>query len=267
MNKESAFDAIAAGYDRSFSNSLVGIQQRIVTRKLLNRFLAGKGSLKILEVNCGTGEDALWLSALGHHVTATDRSEAMIREAKSKASFSPGTSLSFVACGFEELGTMLKGRKFDLIFSNFSGLNCVSPVDLATLGGQLHELLNGEGHLAVVLFGKYSLMELFYFLVKPDIRRAFRRWGRKEVQARLDEGVFQPVHYYSVSRFTRILGHFQLLKKYPVGLFIPPSYMESAMQRNKRLFRWLVRLEKMAGRLRAGGEFADHTYILLKRRN
>jgi ubiquinone/menaquinone biosynthesis C-methylase UbiE len=53
---------------------------------------------KILEVNCGTGEDALWLSAQNYEVTATDISEAMIGVAKAKVARSqwclkPSTSM------------------------------------------------------------------------------------------------------------------------------------------------------------------------------
>ncbi|WP_315817338.1 methyltransferase domain-containing protein [Paraflavitalea speifideaquila] len=84
MSKQAAFDVLAADYDTSFSHSLTGHAQRMVSRAWLQSFLAGKGTLRILEINCGTGEDALWLASLGHTVIATDQSERMIGEAREK---------------------------------------------------------------------------------------------------------------------------------------------------------------------------------------
>ncbi len=267
MTKEAAFDALAAEYDAVFSQSLIGVQQRGISRKWLEAFLAGKGSLRILEINCGTGEDAWWLASRGHEVTATDQSAGMIRSAQQKAAaFHDGREVNFKVCAFEELSTVFGHGSFDLIFSNFSGLNCVSPADLSELGGQLRDLVADNGHLAAVLFGKYSWWETAYFLEKADCREAFRRWGHKEVRVRLREGVYQPVYYYSARQFARILHPFRLLAKRPVGLFIPPSYMEGLMRRSPRLFRLLIRLEKMSGRLSRFSQLADHIYILFKKK-
>ena len=85
MTNVGAFDTLAAEYDLQFTTSLVGREQRRCTRKWLSRVVAGQNKLQILEINCGTGEDALWLSKMGHEVIATDQSPAMIAKAKQKA--------------------------------------------------------------------------------------------------------------------------------------------------------------------------------------
>jgi uncharacterized protein YneF (UPF0154 family) len=56
----------------------------------------------------------------------------------------------------------------------------------------------------------------------------------------------------------------QIIKKKPVGLFIPPSYMEQAMQKHPRFFQSMVRMEKMSKGL-GGSSWSDHTYILFKK--
>ncbi|HZE84470.1 MAG TPA: class I SAM-dependent methyltransferase [Puia sp.] len=262
-----AFDILAHDYDTSFSHSLTGYQQRLIGRYRLNTFLAGagKGPLRILEINCGTGEDALWLASLGHEVVATDQSAGMIRVAQKKIAGVMQGTVSFLQCGFGQLADTFRGQRFDLIFSNFAGLNCVPPGDMPELGMQFHDLLNEEGHLAIVVFGKYCWWETCYYLVKGDVHRAFRRWSNKKSLARLGEGVDQPVYYYSVGRFVRMWRSFRLMKKGAIGLFVPPSYLERAMQRNPRSFRWLVRLEKGIRDLSAGSAAADHTYMLFKK--
>ena len=79
-----SFDSAAAGYDQAFTHSVIGRLQRRYVREQLAKILDTHQPKKILEVNCGTGEDALWLSAQNYEVTATDISEAMIGVAKSK---------------------------------------------------------------------------------------------------------------------------------------------------------------------------------------
>jgi cyclopropane fatty-acyl-phospholipid synthase-like methyltransferase len=266
MIEPAPFDVLAAGYDAGFSQSLTGRAQRNVSRVWLQHFLLYKGPLRILEINCGTGDDALWLASLGHYVVATDQSAHMIQEAEQKSAQADlAIKPTFIAAGFDELGITLGTQRFDLVFSNFAGLNCIAPHELSAFTNTLQELLTDEGHLAAVIFGKYCWWETCYYLFKADTRNAFRRWKHKPAMARLASDVFQPVFYYSVAQFVKNLRPLLLREKRPVGLFIPPSYMEHSMQKHTRFFGLLVKLEKMIRRSSVGSSFADHTYILLQK--
>lgn len=266
MHEQAAFDVLAADYDVSFSQSLTGQAQRRISRQWLQSFLAGKGPLRILEINCGTGEDAWWLASLGHTVVATDQSACMIQAAKQKSlPGRPAGNPLFLTCSFKQLGTALRQEKFDLVFSNFAGLNCISPGQLTALSRGLAALLSANGHIAAVIFGKYCWWEMCYYLLKANGRNAFRRWTHQPVRAKLTDTVAQPVYYYSVRGFMKQMQRFALLEKKPVGLFIPPSYMEPAMRRNKRLFHFLVKLERWAWPAALCSALADHTYLLLKK--
>jgi ubiquinone/menaquinone biosynthesis C-methylase UbiE len=264
MNEQSPFDAIAADYDKNFSDSLIGREQRQLTHRWLKRILEGK-KLRILEINCGTGEDALWLSSLGHTVVATDQSKAMISEAERKIGRSVQKNIQFISCGFEKLTDNVDQQQFDLIFSNFSGLNCVSPHEMKLLGKQLFSLLKDNGHLAIVVFGKYSWWETFFFLLKGRPGQAFRRWHHNETRVRLAENMYQLVYYYSVRRLKNLLTPLQLIEKKPVGLFIPPSYLEPAMRKRPNLFHSLTRLEKNFTAPAVSSPFADHVFLLFKK--
>jgi ubiquinone/menaquinone biosynthesis C-methylase UbiE len=265
VNNETAFDTIAAEYDLSFSQTLTGKSQRRQSRKWLAAFLQDKQNLRILEINCGTGDDAMWLASLGHQVTATDAAAEMIKEARIKSMLRPpDNSIQFIQCSFKELQFNLSNQKFDLIFSNFSGLNCIPADELSLLNQQFHELLNPGGHLAVVIFGKYNWWETVYYLLKFNPSKASRRWRKKRALAGLKKGIFQPVYYYSKNRFCRLLDKFKLIEKKPVGLFVPPSYMESFMKKNPRMFRLLDKLENKAGGMSTFSQWGDHSYLLLK---
>ena len=263
----SAFDNVAATYDAAFSNTLIGAQQRKLVREHLQKWVSGKPKLNILEINCGTGEDALWLASLGHNVTATDASAHMIAAAEQKLNSTlVANKPQFIPCTFEKLYGKFKHQKFDFIFSNFSGLNCLAPGQLQILSSDLNALLNRNGYMAVVIFGKHTAWEIGYFLSRLNLTRAFSRWHNKPVRVRLEEGVGQSVYYYTVRHFCRLMREFQLVEKRPVGLFVPPSYMESLVQKRESLFRKLIHLEQRFSHLSILSSWADHTYLLFKKK-
>jgi ubiquinone/menaquinone biosynthesis C-methylase UbiE len=265
MSEIAAFDAIAAEYDKSFSDSLIGWEQRQFSRHWLKKFLASQEELDILEINCGTGDDALWLGSLGHKVIATDQSTAMIEKAEKKLSLTNKKNVRFISCSFENLANQFGRQQFDLIFSNFSGLNCVSPNEMTGLSKELFSLLKKNGHLAIVVFGKYSWWETFFYLLKARPDKAFRRWSNKDVRAMLAENVYQPVYYYSIRHLKKMLSSLRLVEKRPVGLFIPPTYLEAAMKKRPSLFQSLTKLEKNMNGLPASSSFADHVYLFFKK--
>src|SRR5215510_9420108 len=79
----SPFDELAAEYDRSFTRSACGATLRSM---VWERLPAVFGTCqRILDIGCGTGEDAVHLARSGHSVVATDASEEMIRIARLKA--------------------------------------------------------------------------------------------------------------------------------------------------------------------------------------
>lgn len=264
MNKAATFDALANAYDTSFTESCTGQAQRVVSRKWLQPLLSSQTGLQLLEINCGTGADALWLANMGHQVTATDASPVMIYEAKRKAALQTGNP-SFETCAFDEMQTTFPNQQFDCIFSNFAGLNCVAPDDMPVLAKQFYSLLRPGGYLAVVLFGKYCVWESLYYLLKANPMQAGRRWTNKKVMVPLTESVTQPVYYYSIKKFARLMAPLQLVQTKPVGLFIPPSYLEGMMQQRPRFFRSLVQLENSLGSASFLSALADHSFILLKK--
>jgi ubiquinone/menaquinone biosynthesis C-methylase UbiE len=264
MNNAAAFDVLAPAYDAHFVESLVGHAQRQVSRKWLQPLLGGHPGMQVLEINCGTGADAWWMAGLGHQVTATDASPAMIAQALQKTTGNNGTSPRFATCAFEELHTRFAHRQFDCIVSNFAGLNCAAPDTLRALSRQFNALLRPGGHLAVVVFGKYCAWDVLYYLLKANTQQAFRRFTNKQVQVPLTASVQQPVYYYSPRCFARYMRPLQLVQQKPVGLFIPPSWMKGYMQQHPRLFNRLVQLENNIHPSWSSA-LADHLFMLFKK--
>lgn len=92
MNPPQAFDPLASTYDSDFTNTAIGRYLRgRVQARLEQHFRAGD---HVLELGCGTGEDARWLAGRGVAVLATDASAAMLDITRAKAA---GNSLVQVA--------------------------------------------------------------------------------------------------------------------------------------------------------------------------
>ena len=66
------FDALAATYDKDFTFTVVGKAQRQQVYDHIDAIISVPKALDILELNCGTGEDALYFASKGHQITATD---------------------------------------------------------------------------------------------------------------------------------------------------------------------------------------------------
>ena len=77
-----SFDHIATDYDAQFTNTAVGRLQRAVVQAYLET--KTKPGIAVLELNCGTGEDAIWLAQKGCTVLATDISSQMVAATAAK---------------------------------------------------------------------------------------------------------------------------------------------------------------------------------------
>src|SRR3984893_19402209 len=106
-----AFDGVADSYDEVFTHSMIGrAQRRKVWAKLLAAFPRGS---RILELNCGTGEDARYLVERGRSVFACDASHSMIQVAKRRSRSAASANLEFLNLANEDLGFMPSQELFD----------------------------------------------------------------------------------------------------------------------------------------------------------
>jgi SAM-dependent methyltransferase len=261
MSTTAVFDMLAKNYDVDFTTSRIGQLQRTRVRHFLMPVLNKKGTpLKILEINCGTGEDALWLSSLGHTVIATDASAVMIEKAKAKQAYNAGdnNAVDFLQCSFSELIDMFPNEKFDLIFSDFGGLNCVDENALTTLSHDLSILTNESSHIFFVIMARYCAWEIGYYTLKGQFKTAFRRTTK--INFTIDKEQM-PVYYYGPRTVKKIFNKkFEYVNKKPVGLFIPPSYLENYFQKHTKQLQRFNHWEENCCPA-ALSAFADHYCI------
>ena len=109
------FDVAAKQYDTVFTFSNIGKAQRSRVYKYVNPLLKKDHKLNILELNCGTGEDAIYFAKVNkvkHDVIATDISEGMISASKAKKYTN---NLEFKVQDINALSNTSFNKKFDFI--------------------------------------------------------------------------------------------------------------------------------------------------------
>jgi ubiquinone/menaquinone biosynthesis C-methylase UbiE len=254
-----AFDGIAAGYDRDFTNTQIGRIQRNQVWKYLSSTLSDKNNLNILEINCGTGEDAFFLAQMGHNILATDVSNKMIKVAREKIKPSGGT-IEFQRLDIKEIDS-LKGGKYDVIFSNFGGLNCLSPNEFTQFLNTLPSLMNKDGHFIAVVMPEFCFNESLFFTLKLNLSQALRRIHKNSVSTQLADKKLQ-VWYYNPSFIKRRLknkAHFK--HQSGIGIAVPPSYLEKFFKKKKGLLKILDSLDALLKFLPFSAVIADHYLI------
>ena len=163
------FDAAALQYDKTFTNSIIGKLQRKYVYYHVSKLLIKSNFRHVLEINCGTGEDAIWLAQQNYKVFATDISEQMIAVARTK---SIAENPKFEVLNIEHLKTIIVEQPFDFIFSNFGGINCLQEAALKLLFENAHKILSEKGKIALVIMPKNTIWEQLYFFLKQNIFKA-----------------------------------------------------------------------------------------------
>ena len=132
MAERIAVDRGAEDHDEGLGRNPVGLVFRHVFQERLTEMLPPAG--RVLDLGCGTGEDALFLAGRGYRVLGLDPAPARIEAAREKARRSglPADRLRFEVAAAEEVGKPLWDHgAFDAAYSDFGALN---GADLAAVG-------------------------------------------------------------------------------------------------------------------------------------
>jgi len=253
-----AFDLEASEYDDRFTRSRIGTLLREATwRRFDARFQPGQ---RVLELNCGTGEDAVHLARRGIEVLATDASVQMLEQASRKAEQAGLAALVRVRrLPLEELDSLSDGP-FDGAISNFGGLNCAA--DLSQVASALAELLRPGAALAACVMGPVVPWEWAWYLGRLQPSKAFRRLRPGGVDWR---GL--RIRYPSVWKLKRALApDFELNRVSALGALIPPPYAESWAFRHPGLVDLLSRWERRFETVPPLPWLADHYLAEFTRR-
>jgi SAM-dependent methyltransferase len=261
MLPAAAFDSLAPDYDARFTESALGrILRRAVWRWLDRAFAPGE---RILELNCGTGEDAVHLATRGVRVLATDGSSAMLNLARAKIGGADlDGSIELRRLEIERLETLVaeSAGPLDGAFSNFGGLNCVA--DLPRVARSLAALLAPGARVVLCLMGPFVPWEWAWFLAHGQARKALRRLAATGVEWR---GI--TVWYPSIRAMRRAFApRFIVRRVGGLGVLLPPTSAEAWARRHPQLLEQLDRWERRIEDWPVVPWLGDHYLLALERR-
>lgn len=249
----SAFDALAPSYDDDFTHQPIGkILRATVHNRLLAHFSAGD---HVLEIGCGTGEDALFLGGRGINVTATDVSDAMLNLSREKTE-----AYSNINTKKLDLTNLPQwdNQTFDGVFSNFGALNCIDSWQ--PFAHWLSQYVKIGGKACFGIMARYCAWEFLWHA---------GHWQWDIALRRLRGDNFKDLHisYPTVKRITEDFApYFKRIHVQPLGLFLPTSALFDVVQKRPKLMQTLVSLEKRFENVAILAQFADHYWIELERR-
>jgi len=245
-----AFDRHAPTYDEHFSALPIAEDVRRQVWRLATA--AFGNATRILDLGCGTGEDAIHFAQQGLRVTAVDTSSGMLARLESKR-VRLGLDNAVECIQAEMHHYNPAGERFEGIFSNFAAMNCVQ--DLGWLRKLAEQTLRPGSCMVLTLMGRIYPLEVLLYLAKADPRRAFRRMRSPSVA--LVDGVPIHVYYHSIGSVGRMLGPSFHLESI-VGLCsLSPSPGWEHLQRSK-FVRALAPLDRFLCKGRRTATFADH---------
>lgn len=194
----------------------------------------------ILELNAGTGTDAVQLAQRGYRVHATDVAPGMLDRLRGKVrDLDLGDRITVEERSFLSLANV-PGVPFDAVFSDLGGLNCVP--DLSPVIAQLPNVLRPGGTVTWVLMPHVCLWEMAE-VFRGHFRLAFRRFSRRAVRANL-EGLHFDVYYFSPQQALGWFGRdYETIALEGLSVLTPTAESKSFARMFPRLYRSLAWLD------------------------
>ena len=265
---QTGFDGAAARYDAEMdANPAMRYMRGVSLAVLTGTFQAGEW---VLEIGCGTGEEAVALAQRGVRVLATDLSPTMVAHTQAKAEAHGVQELvATEILAASELPRLLeragKGA-FDGAYSSFGPLN--GERDLYSIARALASLLRPGGAFVASIMNRYYLFETLWFLAHVRPRQAFRRWrGHALATVSADLDLRVPTWYYTPADVTHAFqGAFRCESCRALPLLLPPPYLDGLWRRAPNLWRRLIPLEEWLAPRRPFCALGDHLHLVLRRR-
>jgi len=251
-----SFDRAALTYDQDFTRtSIAQWLRRRVWARLDRMFQPG---MRVLEIGCGTGEDAVYLAQRGVQVVATDASPEMLRITQEKAQAHKLT-IQTALFDLNQPDTRNLTDQFDGVYSNFGALNCTPH--WAQLAAYLAQITTSQGKIGLGVMGRFCLWESLWHGLHGDFATAKRRWSGQSV-AVLADGSMLPVYYPAYKHLAADFAqHFRHTACLGIGVFLPPSDVYPVVEARPSIQRLLTGLESRLGHSLPG--LADHYWLEL----
>ena len=241
--------------------SIIGQAQRKRVWDYLKTNLLEQGN-HVLELNCGTGEDAVWLAQQACSVVATDVSMNILAVAENKVKqFNLSDKIVLEKLDLKQVQENNFTEKFDLVFSNFGGFNCLSIEELTKLNVWIKNRLVVRGEAILVIMPEDTLFEKLFALKHWDFKRIKERKSKAGMLVNVN-GVAVQTYFYNWQKIAEVFSNFEVIQVFPLGLM--PSYLNEFATRNKRFWAFVQYWENWLSRRKKMPNWGDHFILHLR---
>lgn len=256
QNVSTAFSKQSSTFDEADAGN--EILQWMRSRVYENVFKFWRKREHILELNAGTGIDAIYFAQKDLYVHATDNAPGMLRILEKKVRENNlQDKITTQNCSFLELEN-LGERKFDHIFSNFGGLNCTPKLEQVI--SSFAPFLKPCGTVTLVLMPPICPWEMLYAL-KGNFKLAFRRFKKNGSPSHL-EGIKFTTWYYKPEDVIKMLGNnYEILNVRGLGIAVPPPFLGNFAKKHPILLKKLASIEDSIATKAPYYSWADHFII------
>jgi SAM-dependent methyltransferase len=261
------FGRAAERYDQEVGKNAAMRYMRQVSLETLE--ITFKPGQTVIEVGCGTGEEAVHLSRRGICVLATDVSSEMIAmTARRVADMGVQDMVQTRCTAAGELSTLIDEYgpgSFDGGYSSFGPLN--GERDLRTVCAALAVLIRTDGRMVVSVMNRFYPLETAWYLLHGHPYEGVRRWkGRAMARVSPARPDVVPTWYYTPGAFARAFApSFRRVSCRALPLLLPSPPLATLWIRAPRLLRKLIPCEEWLSRRWPFCALGDHFLMVLRR--
>lgn len=259
-----AFDRVAGIMDDVLVRNPINAWMRRVNFEWIRRtFPPG---FHLVELGCGTGRDALALSAEGRMVFGIDVSPEMVRRAEQKALGSGLEKATKFVCGRnEDLLELLEfspWKNFDGAYANFALTYEESLEKIASL---VSTVLAPRGRFICTLPNRTVLLE--FAIYGPLLRFDKALWRFQKPLMKDVHGAKLEIQAYSPAEVRRAFGSWFVLERTAgIPTFVPPVYLHQQYARLGSFRHALERIDSALGPHFPWNRLGEHTLYVFRRR-
>ena len=261
--KRTAFDAMAADYDLREADNPVMRLMRKRSLEILERTFPQRA--RLLDVGCGTGTEAIWLTQRGRIVFGVDLSPQML-DALAHRAAALDVQVPTRLLGAGDLTQLVDDAgeaSFDGAYSSFGPLNA-EP----SLGPPLHalsRLVRPRGRIVLSVMNRWCVAEMAAMAAGGRVHDALRR-ARASVRVTVGTASIE-VRYPSWRQLNNALRpEFRVLSVLALPLLLLP-YAWPALASRPRLLAALCRLDGIMAPRPPFAWLGDHLLVVAERRD
>jgi ubiquinone/menaquinone biosynthesis C-methylase UbiE len=235
--------------DKLHSGFISSLVRGHLLKKLLESFPPGS---HLLDIGCGTGDDAVYLAQRGIKITGIDISSQMLVIAEKKVSESGLKKMINLQLLDAENISSLNNSLFDGAYSDFNALNHLES--LGNFSEGLAKILKPRSKFFAVMLGRLSVSEVSSYMLMLRPLAAFQKLIHRDKSFPFYIKLYYPSSVKKIFSLDFILTG---LSGY--GLLVPPDQFYN--KRFLKLFPQAAKLESAFTRRWPFYNFCDHYLI------